>query len=826
AGVRASTEAGPRPTVTLVEPATDEQVLATALIPVQAKSEDDIAVERLGVEVLRPVKEGDSPTEVGTPNGEGDAGGVHPMTGVAMEAWEQPGMLVEPMGRTAVVGFDLDLQELEVEPGDVVLAWAATQDVYRDAAGQPRVVTETPVRRLVVISESQFDTILGARFGSMQAEVRRLSQEQRQAMKRSAEEAASMQRQIDRRLEAQKSALDQTEQRMDRNRYEDEDLRGLVADARELLEKATEASASARQGLEASRASERAAEEAQERSEAAEQAGEVEEALKEAAEASRLGEQAKEQEQAARGEQAAAEAAMRELAARLDQGGAFNQVKNTVEDLKRRQEQVARDTRQILPRVAGQPRSQLPEELQQQLEDLAERQRELAEDAEELINDAEAAARNAANAGKTPEEQALAQTLQAVADTAKREGLTPNQEAATEQLEQNQPSAAGSRQQQAMDTLDAMLEQLGTREERLTEELKRRLADLTEKVRELVQRQERLVKALDEAADDGLAALGNPQFDVRRRTILVEAEAMSAEQTRAVAEPLGEAILDQEKAVVGLRGGNRASAQVGQRDALVHLRAALEMLKALQGENEDNETREKRAKLAREYLALAAEQEGLIGRVEPLAEKAAGARNGVLGRRDQLEATRIGGAQAELKDKIVELGKEVREESGVFAAVHDRIEAAAGRAATRLSRDRRADAAVLRDQQAVVAGLMSMVDAINDRNPDEEWESPEGEGGGGGGGGPMPLVPPIAELRLLRDMQQDIRDATSGLADEAGLTEPVRHRRLRELGREQAGLEELAEEMIEKFEQSMRSPAAPEAGEGGGEGEGGGGGGR
>ncbi|MEM6393088.1 MAG: hypothetical protein AAF797_09980, partial [Planctomycetota bacterium] len=44
------------PTVTLVEPATDEQVLATALIPVEAKSEDDIAVERLGVEVLRPAE--------------------------------------------------------------------------------------------------------------------------------------------------------------------------------------------------------------------------------------------------------------------------------------------------------------------------------------------------------------------------------------------------------------------------------------------------------------------------------------------------------------------------------------------------------------------------------------------------------------------------------------------------------------------------------------------------------------------------------------------------------------------------------------------------
>ncbi|MEM1212003.1 MAG: hypothetical protein AAGI68_06850 [Planctomycetota bacterium] len=826
------------PTVTLVEPATDEQVLATALIPVEAKSEDDIAVERLGVEVLRPVKDtvgvesgGPTVTDRGLREGEafGDGsgvGGVHPMTGVAMEAWEQPGMMVEPMGRTAVVGFDLDFEGLGVEPGDVVLAWAATQDVYRDGEGRPRVVTETPVRRLVVITESQFDTILGARFGSMQSEVRRLSQEQRQAMKRSAEEAASMQRQIDRRLEAQRSALDATERRMDRNRYEDEDLRGMVGDARELLERASEASAQARRGLEASRAAERAAEEAQQQSEAAEQAGDVEEALRQADEAERLGDQAKAQDEAAREQQAAAEAAMRELAARLDQGGAFNQVKNTVEDLRRRQEQVARDTRQILPRTAGQPRSQLPAELQAQLEDLAERQRELAEDAQELINDAEAAARNAANqddGSMTPEEQALAQTLQAVADTAKREGLTLNQEAASEQLEQNQPSAAGSRQQQAMDTLDAMLEQLGKRNERLTEELKRRLADLTEKVRELVQRQERLVGALDGAADDALAALGNPQFELRRRTILVEAEAMAAEQTRPVAEPLGEAILDQEKAVVGLRGGKRASAAVGQRDALVHLKAALAQLEEMQDENQDSETREKRAKLAKRYLELAAEQNQLIARVEPLSEKAVDAVDGRLNRRDQLTARRIGTDQAELRTKIVELGKEVRDESAVFASVHDRIESAAGRAANRLSREQKADGSVLRDQRAVVSGLMSMVEALNDRNPDEEWESPQQDSQGGGGGGPMPLVPPIAELRLLRDMQQDVRDATAELAGADDLTEPVRHRRLRELGREQAGLEDLAEQMIEKFKQSMQSPAAPEAREAG-DGEDGGGG--
>ena len=70
---------------------------------------------------------------------------------------------------------------------------------------------------------------------------------------------------------------------------------------------------------------------------------------------------------------------------------------------------------------------------------------------------------------------------------------------------------------------------------------------------------------------------------------------------------------------------------------------------------------------------------------------------------------------------------------------------------------------VTQDQELVASGIASIVDALEEANaPPPEFEDGQNDGGGqgeGGQGAPS-LIPPIAELKLLRSMQEQIYNQT------------------------------------------------------------------
>lgn len=450
----------------------------------------------------------------------------------------------------------------------------------------------------------------------------------------------------------------------------------------------------------------------------------------------------------------------------------------------------------------------MPEDLREALDHVAQRQGELAEAADELVREAEAAADAAVRSSNTPEDRALARTFQEVAAIAKREGLVPRQDRASENLAENRPSQAGADQQQALDTLARMMQELGQRDNRLREELERQLAELADKIERVLKLQTALNAQTDEAADAGLAALNKPQFDIRVKTILLEAESTQVPNLAAVGEALASAVRGQEKAVLSLQQAKRPNAQVGQAEALKHLKEALDLISQENNASANQETMREREKLKQRYLKLVTQQQELKASVEAIASKAQ------VTRRDLVRSVQLGRSQQELREAIQEVGAEL-EETLVFKATHTRLDRAAGSAVERLEA-RKPDAQVVADQQAVIDLLMRMVRALGDQNPDDEWERDEGQGeaGGGGGGGPMPLVPPIAELRLLRQLQQDLRDQTEAVrVGDAAVNAASQRTRLEQLGSEQRMLADLADQMIENFKKSMQAPDA--TGEGG-----------
>jgi hypothetical protein len=68
-------------------------------------------------------------------------------------------------------------------------------------------------------------------------------------------------------------------------------------------------------------------------------------------------------------------------------------------------------------------------------------------------------------------------------------------------------------------------------------------------------------------------------------------------------------------------------------------------------------------------------------------------------------------------------------------------------------------------QEDVIRKLGELIDALR-KERQEKQQQQGGGGGGGGGGGKQPLVPPLAELKMLRIMQKDVNRQTQKVDQE------------------------------------------------------------
>src|SRR5262249_56871319 len=125
------------------------------------------------------------------------------------------------------------------------------------------------------------------------------------------------------------------------------------------------------------------------------------------------------------------------------------------------------------------------------------------------------------------------------------------------------------------------------------------------------------------------------------------------------------------------------------------------------------------------------------------------------------------GTLAERKDAIRQALSEVRsktqemDEAKVFDYAHARLDQEAAAVSGPL-KEGQAPTKVGRDQSSIIRILQGLLDAVNDldKKKDEFREEDQSGGGGGGGGGQQPLLPPIAELKLLRCLQPAAPDRT------------------------------------------------------------------
>ncbi|MFK7789993.1 MAG: hypothetical protein AB8C95_10955, partial [Phycisphaeraceae bacterium] len=501
------------PASVLLKPATDESVLPGASVQLSALTQDDIAMESIKLDIVVPDRDN-------TPE---DA------EQVVMRSLDDGALLKTGRSETLALDYTLLLSELNLLPGDEVLITALGQDIY-ELEGQRHDPVASETRRLRVITEQELADQVRRVLRGVRNTGQSLERNQRLVAERTDNsppaETAEQQGDISRRIAAQQDTVEALRDRLERNRPHNLDaLEDLLDRADAMLEQAEQASEQAEQSLGEAAKQQQQGEQAQQQQQDAAEAGDN----NAQAQAKQDAKQAQENQDKAKGQASEAQAQAREqlaeLVAALDTGESVGEIESELAAIESDAARAARKTKELLPKTIGQKAEDLDEQTRKELEENADAQRDLAERAEALIDKMRAAAEQIGENGETPEERATAKTLSEAADIAERQGLEEKIEQAAEKLDQNQVADAANQQQQAMNTLEQMLEELGKQKQRRQEELKRLLQELAQKIQKLVDEQRDQLARADAADANALGVLEQPQFMLRKRTMAVQAEA-------------------------------------------------------------------------------------------------------------------------------------------------------------------------------------------------------------------------------------------------------------------------------------------------------------
>lgn len=804
-GIQSRDEAGLRievmedrsPSSAIVDPPQDESVLPNASIPVVAEGRDDVAVWRTALrsQVAKV------PGVVGAPS----TGGIPEATGESVEvvsvSRESDGdASAFADARIVRAGSTIDLSALALSPGDEVWMTASVLDA-KGALSEAGIALGTqatiisPVRRLRIISESQLVEQIRGELSSLRDAARRLEQDQRSLSEQREEatnagETAEAQEQawgaaqkqsqqqggLRDRVQPIRESLQKLSKRAVRNSLSDTSLTGLLNDAGETAEAASQ------RALEASQA------------------------LKELA----TQRDASTREQAAQALEQSQDQAQQELEALSDMLGQSDDdwtVRRQLEQLLSDQRQLRAQTGAAGAETSGQEMNELTQKQREDLERLSRRQQELSQRANQALDTAQARAEQMEQSNP-----AQAQAIRAAAQKARARQLSQRQQQASEQIRQNQTGGAQQSQRQAEQAIEEAIEALDDVQKQRDEELKRVLADIMQSLEQLIAQQQVEIAALGKAiegeaqgAGRGAGALDKGMIALQQNTLGVlskaRKEAEDATRLASLIEAAGDA---QAGAIVALRAkpADLASADPQERTSLQRLKDALDEAKKLEEDANKRDDERVRRELRKAYAEALEEQTALRADAQPILDQEPS-------RRTRSQARTIGDKQAQLRDKLETLRSKTQElsEAKVFEFAHARIDKTMAQASKTL-RDGAFTKVADRQQASSIATLRSLLDALKeDKKQDDELKNAGGggSGSGGGAGGEQKAIPDLAELVLLRGLQAEAAERTRVLGEpNAG----VDASELEDVGQLQEELTRQGQGLLEKLQQ-QNGPKIP-----------------
>ena len=702
-----------RPSVQIVEPSRDEHLAPGAEIELGAELVDDLGLTRGAI--MARVARMPGGSEGAPPEPEAE-----PMTLVREWIDNEP---------WAAINTTLDLRTLDLMSGDELRVWASAWDLRISDKDTEIGRGESGVRVFRIVAAEELIEQVRRALDPLRNTLRSLDERQGQVQRlvrdqspRSAEE----QRALSERLRANQNAVAQLEQSVERNRIDDGALQDTLADAARLLEEAAQQSERADDQIR--RGSADAAESSQRRVR------------------DRLG----------------------ELLSMLDQGQDAWMALRNVQQLRSDLESIRDETQRLSQRTAGQSLDELSPEDRSALERILDRQMQNAEDAREAINTLDE------RAGQLEEnDPTQAEALRRAAREARAAQLEEKLREAGAQISRNQTGSANQNQEQVLDDLEQMLEELENTIQNRDNALRRELASIIDSIEQLIDAQEREIIRLDSAMQmDDLTGTDARIIALVGNTLSVRDEALGAfPETRVIAEHIGRAANAQNSAISVLRANppDANSAQQSQRGALQHLRNALEEAQRLDEQAAQRQTQQARNELRQQY-------ERMLDTQTRIHDESLALGRDDLDRRQRAQARAVAQSQDELREELLAMDDqhEGLAEAPVFNLAHRQLERLMDQSGAGLT-ERRITPRTTEAQRRAMSVLASLVEVLQDQQQQQQEDFEDGSSGGGEGGGEgsgeQPVIPPVAELKLLRSMQQLVAEQTRSISELGESTE-------------------------------------------------------
>ncbi|MBC7834465.1 MAG: hypothetical protein H7Y88_05105 [Phycisphaerales bacterium] len=713
------------PTVSVTSPDSDKVVLSTAVIDAAAEAQDDAGLAILSLQsrrAARPARSAGAPAEP-----------LEEWSELSAESAATP----EQAPRRQTLVTTLDLSTLELESGQELWISALAADTFSLGDRHHEPVRST-LRRLTIVSAEDFLAQVWNDLAGVRRSAMRLDEDQttlgaasRSATGQQLEQAGREQAAITERLARERKDVERIAQRLQENRLADAELDQVLQEAGAILEQAAGRSAGASEAMR--RAQDQPAPEP-----------DRQQALSDTQEA---------QDQVAQ--------AMSELASLLDRGQDTWAMKRALRRLLDEQLRLQEQTTALAQQSAGKPVDELSPSEKAQIAQTSREQSAAAQKAAEAL------------ASMSKKQEELKRTdpagAQAAADATTRgtqDRVPERMEEAAQQIQQNQTSSAGAQQSKVIESLEQMLEDLENAGSKRDEALRRFLSTIIESLEALITDQKTQLASLAAATvrsefkglDTGMVRLNQNTLAVFDEAQAEAAQNGDAEAARPVLSLISSAGESQAAAVGALRAVPVIADDARTKEALSlqRLERALAEAKKLDEEAEERENDRRADELKKAYREALTQQVAISEETAPLVAQEPT-------RRTRAQAKALGEQQEALRRTLVALKEGTAELTSavVFDYAHQRLDESMAAAASKLG-EGLADQAVARRQQTSERLLRSLIEALEKPKPSNEFRENESSSGGGGGGqgGKPQLVPPIAQLKLLRAMQAEAMDLT------------------------------------------------------------------
>ena len=370
---------------------------------------------------------------------------------------------------------------------------------------------------------------------------------------------------------------------------------------------------------------------------------------------------------------------------------------------------------------------------------------------------------------------------------------------AGQELDQGDPQGAQEQQAQAESQLAQAEEALEEEKKRLLQRLNERdLSKLQEKQKELEKKTEDLAKQIQESAE--------------------KSEQEEAQARKRAARRLQQAQESQQQASQSMGQQDEQQAEENQEQALKELEEARKELEKKEQEYANLQQEEELYSMVEMLDEVIRIQEEVNKQVRAL--DAIKVEKGALGRRDKGRLMGLARVEDRVREEVAKVKGLLEQESAVVYAYQMKSVDADIEEIQRQLRDFESGE-ITQDLQAdVLARLVRLREALNqERKRRDKEEQKQEEQEQQQQQGKKRLIPPLAELKMLRQMQEDVNGRTRGLYDALRASgqkdlNRVQKRLLSRVVTQQGNIRDLLEAMNDVLKQQAQQGAEADKAEG------------